>query len=106
MNRDQEKIQIENEMNAMHGTIKEDILKDFKEFKGYLKKQVNRGKKLGLDDGKLVKSAAILGDYLAKHEEPQTVKKCRRKSFGALQTKMRKNIWHSFWSNWLINNKT
>ncbi|WP_336155694.1 DUF3243 domain-containing protein [Bacillus sp. 204(2023)] len=71
MNRDQEKIQIENEMNAMHGTIKEDILKDFEEFKGYLKKQVNRGKKLGLDDGKLVKSAAILGDYLAKHEEPQ-----------------------------------
>lgn len=55
MNRDQEKIQIENEMNAMHGTIKEDILKDFEEFKGYLKKQVNRGKKLGLDDGKLVK---------------------------------------------------
>lgn len=53
MNRDQEKIQIENEMNAMHGTIKEDILKDFEEFKGYLKKQVNRGKKLGLDDGKL-----------------------------------------------------
>ncbi|MER3119271.1 DUF3243 domain-containing protein [Bacillus subtilis] len=71
MHRDQEKIQIENEMNAMHGTIKEDILKDFDEFKGYLKKQVNRGKKLGLDDGKLVKSAAILGDYLAKHEEPQ-----------------------------------
>ncbi|SPU14187.1 Uncharacterised protein [Bacillus subtilis] len=27
MNRDQEKIQIENEMNAMHGTIKEDIFK-------------------------------------------------------------------------------
>ncbi|UVB76341.1 DUF3243 domain-containing protein [Bacillus subtilis] len=71
MNRDQEKIQIENEMNAMHGTIKEDILKDFDEFKGYLKKQVNRGKKLGLDDGKLVKSAAILRDYLAKREEPQ-----------------------------------
>lgn len=31
-------------MNAMHGTIKEDILKDFEEFKGYLKKQVNRAK--------------------------------------------------------------
>lgn len=71
MNRDREKIQIENEMNAMHGTTKEEILKDFEEFKDYLKKQVNRGKKLGLDDGKLVKSAAILGDYLKKHEEPQ-----------------------------------
>lgn len=55
----------------MHGTIKEEMLKDFEEFKDYLKKQVNRGKKLGLDDGKLVKNAAILGDYLAKHEEPQ-----------------------------------
>lgn len=44
MNRDQEKIQIENEMNAMHGTTKEEILKDFEEFKDYLSKQVNRGK--------------------------------------------------------------
>ncbi|MCY8309682.1 DUF3243 domain-containing protein [Bacillus vallismortis] len=70
MNRDPEKIQIENEMHAMHGLTKEEILKNFEEFKDYLSKQVNRGKKLGLDDGKLVKSAAILGDYLAKHEEP------------------------------------
>ncbi|MGQ5174840.1 DUF3243 family protein [Bacillus halotolerans] len=71
MNRDKEKIQIENEMNAMHGTINEEMLKDFEEFKDYLKKQVNRGKKIGLDHSKLVKSAAILRDYLAKHEEPQ-----------------------------------
>ncbi|MCY8914650.1 DUF3243 domain-containing protein [Bacillus atrophaeus] len=71
MNRDKEKIQIENEMHAMHGTDKKDILKDFEEFKAYLKKQVDLGKKFGLDDGKVIKSAAILGDYLAKHEEPQ-----------------------------------
>lgn len=44
MNRDQEKIQIENEMNAMHGTIKEDILKDFEEFKGYLKNKSTEAK--------------------------------------------------------------
>lgn len=89
----------------MHGTTKEEILKDFEEFKDYLSKQVNRGKKLGLDDGKLVKSAAILETTSRSMKSRTTVKKCCCKNFGALRTKMRKNIWHSCWSNWLISNK-
>ncbi|MBT9287044.1 MULTISPECIES: DUF3243 domain-containing protein [Bacillus] len=70
MKKDKEKIKIENEIHAMHGVTKQQILEDFEEFKAYLHQKISAGKKLGLDDSKIIKSAAILGDYLAKHEEP------------------------------------
>lgn len=105
MNRDQEKIQIENEMNAMHGTTKEEILKDFEEFKDYLKKQVDRGKKLGLETASLSKALRSWETTSQSMKNRKTVKKCCCRSFGALRIMMRKNIWHSCWSNWLRNNK-
>ncbi|MEE1131616.1 MAG: DUF3243 domain-containing protein [Caryophanon sp.] len=50
---------------------KEAILNDFNDFKNYLNEQLSKGKKLGLSDEFLAKSAKFVADHLAKNEEPR-----------------------------------
>ncbi|MBQ0139991.1 MAG: DUF3243 domain-containing protein [Kurthia sp.] len=50
---------------------KEEILTNFSEFKGYLKKQLAKGEKLGLSNEVLAKGAKFVADHLAKNEEPK-----------------------------------
>ncbi|MGG1397674.1 DUF3243 domain-containing protein [Bacillus salipaludis] len=48
-----------------------DKLENFNEFKSYLHNKISVGKKLGMNEEQLAKSAEKVADYLAKNTEPQ-----------------------------------
>jgi len=62
---------VENKLNEMSQEKKDGILASFTEFQTYLGDKVSKGEKLGLSDDQLALAAKKIGDYLAKHEEPQ-----------------------------------
>ncbi|RFU70646.1 DUF3243 domain-containing protein [Peribacillus saganii] len=49
----------------------EDILESFGQFKSYLKVRMDLGKKIGLDEEQLTKTAEKISNYLAEHVEPK-----------------------------------
>ena len=61
----------EEKLKDMSSEQKQEILDNFQEFMDYLKKQINRGEKLGLNEEQLAKAAEKVAEYLNKHEEPQ-----------------------------------
>lgn len=63
--------QVNKKLNDLSPEQKQKILDDFENFKMYLGKQVSRGEKLGLSEDALAKGAKLVGDHLAKHEDPQ-----------------------------------
>ncbi len=83
----------------MHGVTKQQILEDFEEFKAYLHQKISAGKKLGLDDSKIIKSAAILGTISPNTRSPAMRKKNSYKNCGTLRMTMKNSIWPSFSSN-------
>ncbi|MCQ6267023.1 DUF3243 domain-containing protein [Fictibacillus sp. WQ 8-8] len=50
---------------------KDEILRNFSEFKSYLHTRVALGEKLGLDEETLAKAAQKVADHLAETEEPR-----------------------------------
>lgn len=62
---------VEDTMQNMDGTKKEEILSNFDEFKSYLADKVSKGEKLGLNEEQLALAAQKIGDYLAVKEEPR-----------------------------------
>ena len=61
----------EEKLKDMSSEQKQEILDNFQEFMDYLKKQINRGEKLGLNEEQLAKAAEKVAEYLNKHEEPK-----------------------------------
>ncbi|QFF98105.1 DUF3243 domain-containing protein [Psychrobacillus glaciei] len=62
---------MEEDLNKVNPEKKEEILSNFSTFKLYLGKKVARGKKLGLSEEQLAKTAEMVANYLAKNEEPR-----------------------------------
>ncbi|CAG9623520.1 DUF3243 domain-containing protein [Sutcliffiella rhizosphaerae] len=62
---------IEEKVENMDSSKKEQILADFNTFKQYLSEKVATGKKVGLGEEQLAIAAEKVGDYLAKHEDPR-----------------------------------
>ncbi|MGE6228147.1 DUF3243 domain-containing protein [Paenibacillus chitinolyticus] len=58
-------------MNRMDTGEKDQILKNFEEFKSYLGSRVHLGESLGLGEEQLAKTAEKVAGYLAAHEEPR-----------------------------------
>ncbi len=50
---------------------KDDILKNFSSFKGYLADKVRAGERMGFSDETLAKATEKVAGYLATHEEPR-----------------------------------
>lgn len=61
----------EEKLKDMSSEKRQEILDNFQGFMDYLKKQINRGEKLGLNEEQLAKAAEKVAGYLNKHEEPQ-----------------------------------
>lgn len=62
---------VDDKLQQMDSSKKEEILSSFNEFKDYLSKYVHRGEKMGLEEEQLAKVAEIVAEYLSKHEEPR-----------------------------------
>lgn len=65
------KKQAEEKLENTSEEKKQEILESFQGFLDYLKKQVNRGEKIGLGDEQLAKGAERVAEYLKNHEEPK-----------------------------------
>ncbi|WP_096155543.1 MULTISPECIES: DUF3243 family protein [Bacillus] len=61
----------EEKLKDISSEQKQEILDNFQGFMDYLKKQINRGEKLGLNEEQLAKAAEKVAEHLNKHEEPQ-----------------------------------
>jgi hypothetical protein len=62
---------VNNAISNMDQGKKEQILKDFEEFKSYLGKRIELGANIGLGEEQMAIIAEKVADYLAKHEEPR-----------------------------------
>ncbi|MBD1380304.1 DUF3243 domain-containing protein [Metabacillus arenae] len=62
---------VEQTLNHLSEDKKQDILSNFESFKDYLGDKVIKGKKLGLTEEQLAKSAEMVAGYLARYEEPK-----------------------------------
>jgi hypothetical protein len=58
-------------ISNMDAGKKEQILKNFDEFKSYLKKRIDLGTNIGLNEEHLAVVAEKIAGYLAEHEEPR-----------------------------------
>lgn len=65
------KKQAEEKLENTSEEKKQEILDSFQGFLDYLKKQVNRGEKVGMGDEQLAKGAERVAEYLKNHEEPK-----------------------------------
>jgi hypothetical protein len=63
--------QMENAVNRMDSSQKDEILNNFKSFKAYLGKRIELAENLGLNEEQLAVSAEKIGNYLSVHEEPR-----------------------------------
>jgi hypothetical protein len=61
---------------------KEQILKDFEEFKSYLGKRIELGANIGLGEEQMAMIAEKVADYLANHEEPRNSEEKLSRSYG------------------------
>ncbi|CQR58728.1 DUF3243 domain-containing protein [Paenibacillus riograndensis] len=50
---------------------KDVILKNFEDFRSYLRKRIQLAQKIGLGEEQLAAAAEKIADYLAAHEEPR-----------------------------------
>jgi hypothetical protein len=62
---------VNNAISNMEQGKKEQILKDFEEFKSYLGKRIELGANIGLGEEQMAMIAEKAADYLTKHEEPR-----------------------------------
>lgn len=65
------KDKVQNELSKVNDENKDEILKNFNQFKAYLSEKVELGENLGLSEEKLAKTTEIVANYLAKHEKPR-----------------------------------
>ncbi|MFB4162941.1 DUF3243 domain-containing protein [Alteribacillus sp. JSM 102045] len=64
-------IRPEEKVKELSEEKKDDIMKNFTEFRDFLGHKVETGEKVGIGEDALTKNAKRLADYLAKHEEPR-----------------------------------
>lgn len=62
---------IDETIARMNPAKKDEILKNFDEFKSYLAKRIELGENLGLNEEQLAGVAQKVAGYLAKHEDPR-----------------------------------
>lgn len=62
---------VEEELSKIDNEEKNQILKNFNQFKQYLAKKVELGEKMGVSEEKLAKTTELVANYLATHEEPR-----------------------------------
>lgn len=65
------KDKVQEELSLIDTEKKDEILKNFNQFKQYLSGKVSVGENLGLSEEQLTKTTEIVADYLARHEEPR-----------------------------------
>ncbi|MEG0450416.1 MAG: DUF3243 domain-containing protein [Lysinibacillus sp.] len=65
------KDKVQKELGKLNDETKDDILKNFNQFKQYLAEKVELGENMGLSEEKLAKTAELVANYLAKHENPR-----------------------------------
>lgn len=62
---------VDNAVDRISDSRKDEILQNFSEFKSFLHTRVALGEKLGLSEETLAKAAQKVADHLAKSEEPR-----------------------------------
>ncbi|MRX71164.1 DUF3243 family protein [Bacillus lacus] len=62
---------VENVMDRMGNEKQEEILQNFDNFKSYLNEKVELGKKLGMGEEQLAKTAEKVAGYLSSNVEPK-----------------------------------
>ncbi|WP_424765582.1 DUF3243 domain-containing protein [Paenibacillus sp. sgz302251] len=62
---------IDQALDRLDASQKNDILQNFEDFKGYLAKRIELAENLGLNEEQLALVAQKVAGYLAKHEEPR-----------------------------------
>ncbi|MFC4778814.1 DUF3243 domain-containing protein [Paenibacillus sp. GCM10023252] len=63
--------QVGGAMDRIGSDKKDEILRNFDEFRQYLAKRIQLAEKLGLSEEQLARTAEKVGDYLAANEEPR-----------------------------------
>lgn len=62
---------VEDTIMRMDEGQKDEILRDFEQFKGYLHKRIDMASSIGLGEEQMAKVAEKVADYLADHENPR-----------------------------------
>ncbi|WP_172370437.1 DUF3243 domain-containing protein [Sporosarcina jiandibaonis] len=62
---------VKQELSKINVEEKDQILENFNQFKQYLSEKVELGENMGLSEEKLAKTAELVANYLANHEEPR-----------------------------------
>lgn len=62
---------VDNAVDRISDSRKDEILQNFAEFKSFLHTRVALGEKLGLSEETLAKAAQKVADHLAENEEPR-----------------------------------
>ncbi|AEI44555.1 DUF3243 domain-containing protein [Paenibacillus mucilaginosus] len=62
---------VENALNTMDPSRKDEILQNFQSFKSYLAKRIEMAENIGLSEEQMAVLAEKVAGYLASHEEPR-----------------------------------
>ena len=79
--------QVEDKLKNTDDKKKEQILADFSVFINYLGDKVEIGEKMGLSEERIAQLAEKVAGYLAKKEDPKTVKNIYCSAYGRLAIK-------------------